>query len=162
MRRVRDLAWSCQEREVDDDWCSAATETVASYLIKNGIEAAEYYGTLGLRFGGVKIDPSHSYIVLSDGTIVDPTITQYIERGNAIQRRAASGYPYLEGTDDIAVIPRDHPFVKKMGYESHKFGLGFALRPFWVKLNKRAEAARKMLASDADYETPVDLLPKYL
>lgn len=119
------------------EWCGTASDAVASYLNKHGIRADVYApgstDDFSISWGGVKIDESHVWIVLRDGTIIDPTIRQFIDshRAGKTQKAVASGYPYIAGHPNIAVIPPDHPFIEKMGYESHIEGRGWARKPTW-------------------------------
>ncbi len=118
-----------QEMECkDDDWCGRATEDIAEYLEENGIEATPYmpgedYET-EQQFGGVNWDSSHAYIVLEDGTIIDPTITQFTAG-------QFEDYPHHPSAPNVAVIPYGHPFGEN--YEVHQTAHGFIERPEWLK-----------------------------
>ncbi len=118
-----------QEMECkDDDWCGRATEDIAEYLEENGIEATPYmpgedYET-EQEFGGVSWDRSHAYIVLEDGTIIDPTITQFTAG-------QFEDYPHHPSAPNVAVIPYGHPFGEN--YEVHQTAYGFIERPEWLK-----------------------------
>ncbi len=118
-----------QEMECkDDDWCGRATEDIAEYLEENGIEATPYmpgedYET-EQEFGGVSWDRSHAYIVLEDGTIIDPTITQFTAG-------QFEDYPHHPSAPNVAVIPYGHPFGEN--YEVHQTAHGFMERPEWLK-----------------------------
>jgi hypothetical protein len=160
MRKIRVLAWACEAREDNDNWCGDATERVGEYLNSIGIDAIEYHSAPGW-FGGASLDWSHAYLVLrDDGTIVDPTITQYLEHGSPWQKSLASGFPARHGVKGVAVVPVGHPFSKRMGYEAHHFALGLTKRPKWVKFNKRAEKARREMDAGGSQssETSDDLL----
>lgn len=128
--------------DYSDAWCSIGSEAVADFLNSEGVAASLYAASWGEReWGGVRIDPSHEWVVLDkDGTILDVTICQFIDspRAHPDQRRIASGYPYVVGYPEIAVVPADDLFVKKMGYESHLTGGGWAFRPkWWGKTGRR-------------------------
>jgi hypothetical protein len=119
-------------------WCTSASDAIAEWLNAQNIKADVYAASWTpdepfVPWGGVKIDDSHTWIVLEDGTILDPTIRQFIDspNANAEQQKTARGYPYVNGFPDVAVVPVGHPFIKKMGYESHTTGGGWAEVPSW-------------------------------
>jgi len=157
MRRIVQLAQAC---DPEDDWCATATDAVGDYLGRNGIGATQYYPS-DERFGGFAADATHAYLVLDDGTIVDPTITQFVERGSPRQRARVAGYPTLPGFPSVAVVPPGHPFVQQAEYESHRYGLGYTCRPAWVPYDFRVEAVRSKLGDSDVRDVPGWMLPDY-
>jgi len=133
MQAVEKVALDCLD--FDDAWCLTGSESVAEYLRSVGIEATHYCSTGYDIFGGVNIDSSHEYVVLSDGTVLDPTITQFRDapRASMEQKEAVAGFPTLPGSAFVAVIPVGHPFLERLEYESHTKGKGFLLKPVWFQ-----------------------------
>jgi hypothetical protein len=127
---------------VSDDWCGQATEDISDYLTKQGVVHTAYHvggeywwddnkdtfapegeGRWVPRFGGTDWDPSHAYIVLEDGTILDATITQFT-------RGQCEDYPRHPDYQDIGIIPYGHPLSAQ--YEAHQTGFGLTERPEWL------------------------------
>ena len=86
------------------DWCGQTSRAVCAYLESEGIEAQVVDG----GFCG----NAHAWVELSDGTIVDPTIRQYIDRTDehTVDEEAVPWAQVADGECLIAVIPPDHPF----------------------------------------------------
>jgi len=140
-------SWSCV-----GDLCGATAELVERYLRELGIEATAYMPDFE-GGGGVAHDESHAYIVLYEGTVIDPTIRQYLESPAApeVQKRAAFGYPHVEGFPEIAVVPPTHPFIRKIGYESHTTGKMWLHGKRWEAMKDFGDALKELLHSDEAY-----------
>lgn len=122
-RITRSEAIGCSQNR--DDWCGKASSIAAYYLNDHGVEAVAYDSIPHIGVGGVKIDPFHSWVVLGeDGTIIDTTVGMFVshEEASSKQRRIAACYPHVAGVPEIAVVPAAHPYVARMGYESHTTG----------------------------------------
>ena len=139
--RLRD---SVEPSDAYNSYCWDVSELVASYLQKQGLEAELCDGAGTVR------DYSHVYVLLGDGTIIDPTLDQFYPggRGNLqgdwtneiwVQRdRQEHG---IEGLDAenlwfgmVAVIPPDHPFSQH--YWSHRnpaWAMGEVGREYWLE-----------------------------
>ena len=147
--KVAAIAENC--KDFDDDWCGAATDEVSSYLNRGGIQHIIYAPSFG-SWGGVKIDASHTYIVLEDGTIIDSTVRQFIESryATAEQKRVAGGYPHKARAPTVAVIPATDPFIDRMEYESHTTGYGWNALPRWHRRHRQREGEIMSFDSSKD------------
>ena len=130
------------ERTCDfhDNWCETAVQDVADYLVSINVSACPYFSGVnpdGDDFGGCSVDASHSYLVLDDGTIIDPTIRQFLDspRASPSQKATVWGWPNNPAAPNVAVIPIGHPFISRMDYESHVTGNGWVHKPLWLELN---------------------------
>ena len=136
VREISRIAEACCN--FDDVWCEIAVQAVSDFLDRKRIAHAPYFsGILDdevTEFGGCHADPSHAYLVLDDGTIIDPTIRQFRDspRASAAQRKLVEGWPFLPAAPEVAVIRAEDPFAARMGYESHHTGLGWTHRPRWL------------------------------
>ncbi len=91
--------------EVEGDWCGMVADRVSPILLSRGI--AHVLGS-DREYAGGSTDCTfghHTWIELSDGTIVDPTITQFGTQEEV-------GWP---GTSRTAIVPSGHPFAAKYG-----------------------------------------------
>jgi len=105
--QIAELAWSWEPDwdavfdGADHNWCGEASREVAAHLTQAGIQARVVSG--GFRGNG------HTWVELSDGTIIDPTIEQYIDRTD--ERHVVDAeVPWRGGEEDgrVAVIPPSH------------------------------------------------------
>lgn len=144
----------------DNSYCYDAAEAVARYLNEQGVEAH-------FCEAGVERDPSHCYVILSDGTIVDPTLDQFYRggRGNTTgdwkhktwEDGLPSGNPWF---GSVAVIPPGHPFTAhyishQLDHRSDYFEDGYWIEgqePDWWRALHAAEFA----ASSPGHETLAD------
>ena len=108
MGQIAQLAWSWEpdweavyEGE-EHDWCGQASREVAAYLSQEGVQAQ-------VRSGGLRGNV-HTWVELSDKTIIDPTIEQYIDRTED-HEIDHSEVPWRDGEngDHVAVIVPSHP-----------------------------------------------------
>lgn len=123
--RIRDRI---EPRDAYNGYCWDASELAARYLIKQGLDAQLCEGAGAVR------DRGHVYVLLGDGTIIDPTLDQFYPggRGNytgdwageAVKEwdRREYGIEGLPGANpwfgSVAVIPPSHPFAQH--YWSHR------------------------------------------
>ena len=123
-----------------DCWCEKAVLDCKAYLDSIGLHVTPYFSgciydeiSHAIEFGGCIIDWSHCYMVLDDGTILDPTIRQFLDspRANPSQKSTVCGWPFLNAAPNVAVIPINHKFISKIGYESHDTGIGWINKPNW-------------------------------
>jgi hypothetical protein len=157
LRHVAKLANALDSRydRDNDDWCGEATEVCGEYLANMKIEAAWYYSNL-CCMGGCAVDASHAYLVLVKcGTIIDPTVTQFIHSKLASkkQRATARGYPTKFGIKGVAVVPFGHPYATKMMYEAHMTGAAWIKKPLWWPKDRTLERLCKDCVKCADPET---------
>jgi hypothetical protein len=100
--RAHEPDWDAVFEGQQHDWCGEASRDTAAYLNQIGITAQVHIG--GLR------GCHHSWVELADGTIIDPTIEQYIDRTQdcTVDR---SEVPWLSGLngEQVAVVPPGHP-----------------------------------------------------
>jgi hypothetical protein len=96
--------WDKAYEGADHSWCWDASLEVAAYLTAQGISARTQTGGL--------CGNHHTWVVLDDGTIVDPTVEQYIGRGEKAEVDHTL-VPWLRSPDGdvvVAVVPPGHPF----------------------------------------------------
>jgi hypothetical protein len=107
---IERLAWL--ETPDWDDWCGNACARISPYLDTQGIEhAIESAGddpedTVGPNWPW----GTHTFIRLADGSVLDPTISQF----------QGEGHPRLQGSPSsalTALLPREHPAARY--YEPH-------------------------------------------
>ncbi len=94
--------WDEAYESSQHDWCGLASREVADYLAAEGITAEVVSG----GFRGC----AHTWVELPDGTIVDPTIVQYIDRTDE-HIVDEDEVPWSLGADDeyrVAVIGPGH------------------------------------------------------
>lgn len=160
VREISHIAEACCD--FNDNWCETAVEAVSDFLDRKRIAHAPYFnGILDdvTEFGGCSADSSHAYIVLDDGTIIDPTIRQFRDspRASAAQRKLVEGWPFLPAYPNVAVIRADNPFVFRMGYESHLTGLGWVHRPLWLArlcICKSPPLPKSAKSSERNHDSP--------
>ena len=129
LREQIDPAQTCE------GYCGDASGLALRCLLAHGIEAE-------LCDAGTVRDRCHVFVILADGTIVDPTLDQFYRggRGNTTgdwehkvwaERDDLSGSNPWRGT--LAVIPPDHPFARH--YCSHRRENWSELYdgPYWIK-----------------------------
>lgn len=127
--RLRD---GVEPSDAYNGYCWDVSELVASYLQKQGLDAELCDGAGAVR------DGSHVYVVMGDGTIVDPTLDQFYLGGRGNERGDWTSQVWadrdkeygIEGLPSenlwfgaVAVIPADHPFAQH--YWSHR-------NPAWI------------------------------
>lgn len=101
-----------------DSLCYDTSEVLVGLLKQNGIEA-------DLMEGAFR-DPSHAYVVLADGTILDPTLDQFYPGGRGNRHgdwgSGASGFPGAKHPNGSAlgpaIISPTDPFADN--YLSHR------------------------------------------
>ena len=86
---IEQLTW---DNPSTDNWCAESVEKVSDYLKGQGIPHTQVGTPEDTQFPY----GHHDWIQLDDGTVLDPTITQF-------------GIRDFPGTDKTAVIPPDHP-----------------------------------------------------
>ena len=101
LREIERVAWLCTPDW--DNWCGNASDRVSEYLSQQGIphtveDINDDYAP-GWSYG------PHTFIRLADGTVLDPTITQFVGEGH---RRLRGGL----STRRTAVFPVGHPAHK--------------------------------------------------
>jgi hypothetical protein len=123
--RLRD---SVEPSDAYNGYCWDVSEMVAQYLQKQGL-AAEL-----CESAGAVRDRGHVYVLLGDGTIIDPTLDQFYPGGRGNERgdwaskvwvkrdQEEHGIEGLPGDNpwfgQVAVIPPHHPFAQH--YWSHR------------------------------------------
>lgn len=139
--RIRDRI---DPRDAYNGYCWDVAELAARYLLEQGVECEFCEGAGAVR------DPGHAYVILTDGSIIDPTLDQFYAggRGNYTgdwASEAASEYDReeygIEGLPrenpwfgQVAVIPPEHPFAQH--YWSHRnpaLAGGEAGQEYWAK-----------------------------
>jgi hypothetical protein len=114
-----------------DSYCGDVSELVADMLTSRGIEATAIEG-------GAGFDSSHAYVILADGTIVDPTLDQFFKggRGNWGDDNGWDNNPFF---GQVAVFAPDDPYAQH--YYTHRdppSNDGFEHGRIWVEGNEPA------------------------
>jgi hypothetical protein len=128
LRAIARLRDSVPPDDAYNGYCWDVSELVASYLQKQDLDAE-----LCESAGAVR-DRGHVYVLLGDGTIIDPTLDQFYPGGRGNERgdwnspvwaerdREEHGIEGLPGDNpwfgQVAVIAPDHPFAQH--YWSHR------------------------------------------
>lgn len=105
---IERLAW--QDTPDWDNWCGHACERVSDYLREQGIEhqIVDSPDETLSQWG------HHTWIEFPDGTLLDPTITQFM----------GEGHPSVPGTKRTAVVPPGHPFAERYDRSQSPYSWG--------------------------------------
>lgn len=95
------------EGDVDHNWCGEVSKYATRHLLADEVDCSKKVGGFGPE------GRYHCWVVLHDGTIVDPTILQFSDP--RFGDDASSDFADFPGTDTVAVVPPVHPFHRHYG-----------------------------------------------